>query len=220
MPYPKVMERLLQELQKLPGVGPRTAERLAHYLLRDGADSAGPLARALDEAADKVRPCEQCFNLSVEACCPICQDESRDQGRLLVVEGARELEAMESAGWKGLYHVLPGSLTRPDLPRRGSPTRNNLEALARRLESGSVREVVLGTNPDLDGDGTAMVVSEFLATVAPRGVEVSRLARGVPTGASIEYTNPAVLAEAIQERRAQVPSPVQGGAARTEGAGG
>lgn len=201
MSYPKAMERLVQELEKLPGVGPRTAERLAHHLLRDSGAAAGPLSEALDEARRSVHSCSLCFHLTDEDPCAICRDEERDRGRLLVVEQPRDLVAMEKAGWKGLYHVLPGSLTRPEVPRAGTQTRKNLDALARRVEGGGVREVVMGTNPDLDGDGTAMVVTEFLQRIAPSGVTVTRLARGLPTGGALEYANPAVLAEAIHERR-------------------
>jgi len=193
------MERLLRELERLPGVGPRTAERLAYHLLRSGAESSRALSRAIEVACEAIRPCGICYHLTDVDPCALCQDEERDRTRVLVVSQPKDLEAMEKAGWRGLYHVLLGSLS---LQEGGAgadePT---VRALRKRLQGGDIREVILGTNPDLEGDGTALVLAEMISQIASKDLRVSRLARGVPAGASIEYTNPAVLAEAIEERR-------------------
>jgi recombination protein RecR len=197
MAYPAAMARLLAELEKLPGVGPRTAERLAHHLLSVGSDAARQLAQAIDAAATSIHPCSTCFHLTDRDPCAICADAARDHRRILVVEQPRDLEALERAGWKGVYHVLQGSL-RPG----GEPGNElTLEGLRRRVESGAVDELVLGTDPDFEGDGTALAVAAMVAKSRRPGVAVSRLARGVPTGSAIEYTNPAVLAEALADRR-------------------
>lgn len=204
MAYPAAMTDLIQELEKLPGIGPRTAERLAWHLLRPGADRARELAAALSEAATSVQPCSRCFHLSDQDPCAICSDPARERSRLLVVEHPKDLEAMEKAGWKGVYHVLVGSLGRQDGARPGRPEDMTLDVLAERLQEQELQEVVVGTNPDLEGDGNALFLVDFIGRVAGERLTVSRLARGVPTGASLEYTNPAVLAEAIQERRPAV----------------
>jgi recombination protein RecR len=200
MAYPEPMARLIAELERLPGIGPRTAERLAHHLIRGGSEHAQRLARAIDEAVSGVRPCSICFHLADKDPCPICADESRDRRRILVVEQSRDLEAMERAGWRGVYHVLHGAV-RPD----GAPAADlTLDGLERRIAAGEVEEVVLGTDPDFEGDGTSLVVAAMIEKCRRPGspaIAVSRLARGVPAGSAIEYTNPAVLAEALSERR-------------------
>jgi len=203
MAYPEAMARLIEELERLPGIGPRTAERLAHHLVKVGPEAAGALARAIDGAASAVRPCSTCFHLSDRDPCGICSDETRDRRRILVVEQSHDLEAMERAGWRGLYHVLHGSV-RADGERNPELT---LDALERRVAGGEVDELVLGTDPDFEGDGTALVIAALVEKRRRAGVAdgtnlvVSRLARGVPTGSAIEYTNPAVLAEALSERK-------------------
>ena len=208
MAYPQAIARLLTELEKLPGVGPRTAERLAHHLLQVG-DTARELAKAIEDAVATIHPCSACQNLSESDPCPICVDPGRDQRRILVVEQSRDVEAMERAGWKGVYHVLHGSVKADG--RRGAEL--TLDALRRRVERGAIDELILGTDPDFEGDGTALLVAslaEQSRVGSGRPLVVSRLARGVPTGSAIEYTNPAVLAEALSERREL---PRSGGAA-------
>jgi recombination protein RecR len=196
MAYPEAMARLLQELEKLPGVGPRTAERLAHFLVQGATERALPLAEALQAVAASVRPCTTCRHLADSDPCAICADATRDRSRILVVEQPRDLEALERAGWRGVYHVLHGSL-RVD-GGAGSP---DLEPLRRRIERPEVMELVLGTDPDFEGDGTALAIAEVVARSRRPELKVSRLARGMPTGSAIEYSNPAVLAEALAERR-------------------
>jgi recombination protein RecR len=196
MAYPEAMARLLAELEKLPGVGPRTAERLAHYLIQAGPDGALALARALEAVVASVHPCSTCRHLSDRDPCAICTDPTRDQRRILVVEQPRDLEAMERAGWRGVYHVLHGSL-RADRGDGGP----SLDPLLRRIESSDVAELILGTDPDFEGDGTALEIAELVKRSRRPDLPLTRLARGVPTGSAIEYSNPAVLAEALAERR-------------------
>ncbi len=196
MAYPEAMARLLRELEKLPGVGPRTAERLAHYLVQGGSERALPLAEALQAVVATVRPCSVCRHLADGDPCAICGDATRDRSRILVVEQPRDLEALERAGWRGVYHVLHGSV-RAD----ATGPAPDLEPLRRRVEQRDVAELVLGTDPDFEGDGTALAIAELVRRSRRPDLKVSRLARGMPTGSAIEYSNPAVLAEALAERR-------------------
>ncbi len=209
MAYPEAMTRLLEELEKLPGVGPRTAERLAHYLIQVGADGALALAKAIEEVVRAVKPCSSCGHLADRDPCAICADPTRDRRRLLVVEQPRDLEAMERAGWHGLYFVLHGSIRADGRAEPGASAAGGsggdelkLDRLRRRIESGDVDELILGTDPDFEGDGTALAIAALVEQSRRPQLVVSRLARGVPTGSAIEYTNAAVLAEAISERRA------------------
>lgn len=196
MAYPEAMTRLLQELERLPGVGPRTAERLAHYLLQAGPESALALARAIEAVVAAVKPCTTCHHLTDRDPCAICSDTTRDRKRILVVEQPKDLEALERAGWRGVYHVLHGAVA-----AAGDRSPPGLDALRRRIEREEVAELVLGTDPDFEGDGTALAVADLVKRSRRPDLPVSRLARGVPTGSAIEYSNPAVLAEALAERR-------------------
>jgi recombination protein RecR len=198
MAYPEAMTRLLAELERLPGIGPRTAERLGHHLLNVGATEALRLAKAIEEAVGAIRPCSQCGHLADCDPCAICADDSRDRRRVLVVEQSQDVEAMERAGWRGLYQVLHGSVR---AEQGGAAHDLALAGLRRRIGAGEVDEVVLGTDPDFEGDGTALAVAEMVEKAGRSDLKVSRLARGVPTGSAIEYANPAVLAEALTERR-------------------
>ncbi|MCC7136955.1 MAG: recombination protein RecR [Planctomycetes bacterium] len=192
---PKSLEHLVERLSTLPGVGRRTAERLAHHLVRAPQAEALSIADAIREAREKIRPCSVCRAPAESDPCPICADPARDPALVLVVETARDLKAVEDSGaWKGRYHVLGGRVS----PIEGvGPDDLALDALVARATEG-VREVVLATNPDLEGDGTALHVEKALA---PTGVKVSRLARGVPAGGSLEYLSKTVLAEALDHRR-------------------
>jgi recombination protein RecR len=192
---PESLERLIERLQTLPGVGRRTAERLAHHLL--GVDEAEALsvADAIREARARIRPCSACRAPSETDPCPVCADPARDHGLLLVVETARDLEALEASGaWKGVYHVLGGRVS----PLEGvGPEALAIEALVERARAGA-REVCVATNPDLEGDATALHVARALQGLP---VAVTRLARGMPAGGSLEYASKAVLAEALENRR-------------------
>ncbi len=189
--------RLLQELTKLPGIGPKSAERVAHFLLAGDRRHAADLAAALGAVAEKVRACRQCFNHTEGELCPECADPKRDAGLICVVETPRDVALFERTGsFRGLYHVLGGRLS----PLDGvGPDRLTLPALAKRVQAGGVREVVLATSPTLEGDGTALFASNLLAGT---GVAVTRLARGLPSGSSLELANAQMLADAMEGRRA------------------
>ncbi|WP_010039892.1 recombination mediator RecR [Gemmata obscuriglobus] len=191
-----VIAGLLEELTKLPGVGPKSAERIAHFLLAGDRRHAVELADALRAVADRVRPCKECFNLTDGELCPICSDPKRDGGLLCVVETPRDVNSFERAGnFRGLYHVLGGRLA----PLDGmGPDRLTFTALVERVRRGGVREVILATSPTLEGDGTALLASTVLAQT---GVQVTRLARGLPSGSSLELANAQMLAEALDGRR-------------------
>jgi recombination protein RecR len=191
-----VIPRLLEELAKLPGIGPKSAERIAHFLLSGDRRHAVSLAEALRAVADRVRPCRECFNLTDGEVCPVCADPKRDAGLVCVVETPRDVGSFERAGnFRGRYHVLGGRLA----PLDGfGPDRLTFAALAERVRKGGVREVILATSPTLEGDGTALFASNALA---PTGVAVTRLARGLPSGSSLELANAQMLADALEGRR-------------------
>ncbi len=189
--------KLLREFTKLPGIGPKSAERIVHALLAGDRRTAADLAEALREVVEKVRPCRECFNLTEGELCPVCRDPRRDGGVICVVESPRDVALFERAGgFRGLYHVLGGRLA----PLDGvGPDRLTLDALAQRVRRGGVREVILATSPTLEGDGTALFASTLLAGT---GVRVTKLARGLPSGSSLELANPQMLADALDGRRA------------------
>jgi recombination protein RecR len=186
----------MQEFGKLPGIGPKTAERLTHHLLAAGASESLALAAALRAIAEEVRPCRQCFNLAEAELCSICRDPRRDGAQVCVVEQPRDLAAMERCGtFRGLYHVLGGRLA----PLDGvGPEQLTVDALLRRVQQNGVKEVILATNPTLEGDGTALYVSNILAGT---GVRMTRLARGLPSGSVLEFANSQMLTDALEGRR-------------------
>lgn len=199
--YPVPVDRLIAEMSRLPGIGRRSAERLAFHLLKASKDEALSLARAIADLKESVRHCSACFNLTDTDPCPICADPRRDRARVLVVEEPKDLIAIEQTRmYRGLYHVLMGRLS----PLDGiEPSDLTIDALFDRLggtatDGAPIEEVILGLNPTLEGDGTAMYLhDEFVR----RGVHVTRLARGLPSGGSLEYANKAVLADAIAGRQ-------------------
>ncbi len=206
MAYPAALERLLRELELLPGVGPRTAERLAYFLIARSPERPRALAQALEGLVDTVRPCRRCHSLTDQELCAICSDQGRDHSKVVVVEHPKDMEALERAGWRGLYHVLQGTIQIPGSPASDpSGDSAGLQSLRQRLKEGKIQEVVLGTNPDLEGDGTALSVQSMIEKELPaearKRLQVTRLARGLPTGTSLVYANPAVIAEAIEERK-------------------
>jgi recombination protein RecR len=187
---------LIQEFSKLPGIGPKTAERLTHHLLGAGRGEALALADALRGISERIRPCRQCFNLTEGDLCSICTDARRDPALICVVEQPRDITALERSGsYRGLYHVLQGQLA--PLENVG-PEQLTLEALVRRVQRGGVQEVILATNPTLEGDGTALYISNLLANT---GVLITRLARGLPSGSVLEFANSQMLADALEGRR-------------------
>jgi recombination protein RecR len=189
------LERLKEELRKLPGIGPRSAERVAFYILRESREAAAALADAILAVKDNVIHCRICFNLTESDPCPICRDPSRDAGEIWVVEQPKEVAALESTGLiRGVYHVLMGHIA----PLEGvGPDSLTIDALMRRVKSSNVREVVLATNPTLEGDGTALHIETLLAEA---GVKATRLARGLAVGSQLEYASTAMLETAIRGR--------------------
>ncbi len=191
-----VIENLLEELTKLPGIGPKSAERIAHYLLAGDRGNAITLASALEIVAQRVRACRECFNLTDGEVCSICSDPKRDPALICVVESPRDVTCFERAGsFRGRYHVLGGRLA----PLDGmGPDRLTFTNLVERVRRGGIREVILATSPTLEGDGTALFASNLLASC---NVTVTRLARGLPSGSSLELANAQMLAEALDGRR-------------------
>ena len=187
---------LLAALTELPGIGPKSAERIAHFLLSGDRLVATQLAEALRSVVEKVKPCIVCFNLTESELCPVCRDSRRDAAVICVVETPRDVALFERTGtFRGLYHVLGGRLA----PLDGmGPERLTLAPLAERVKKGGVREVILATSPTLEGDGTALFVSNLLAG---SGATITRLARGLPSGSSLELANSQVLADAMDGRR-------------------
>ena len=197
------MARLIERLARLPGIGNRSAQRLAFHLLKAPADEAQDLAAAILDLKRNTRQCSICCNATETDPCPICSDPSRDHGIVLVVEHPSDLVSMETTGlYKGVYHVLMGRIAPLD---DLGPGELNIASLIERVKQGQgpgdrgVREVILGTNPTLEGDGTAMYLTDQLAKL---GVKVTRLGRGLPTGASLETVSKAVLADALHGRQA------------------
>jgi len=190
------LERVIAELCRLPGIGRKTAQRLAFHLLKVPREEVAALASALGELRDSVRLCSTCFNLAEGEQCTICVDPRRDRSVLCVVEEAVNVAAMErTRAWRGLYHVLGGSLS----PLKDvGPEDLRFEELLARVQAGGVREVVLATNPDVDGEATAVYIARLLK---PSGVLVTRLAQGLPAGGNLEFTDDLTLTRALEGRR-------------------
>ena len=189
------LERLIGELKKLPGIGVRSAERLAFHLLRATSEEAQSLADAIMSLKNKVRHCSQCYNLTEDALCQICADPTREHARIWVVEQPKDLMALEATGLvRGVYHVLMGHIAPLEGVGAGDLT---IEQLAERVKSGSIEEVVLATNPTIEGDGTALYLETILE---PLGVKTTRLARGLAVGSPLEYATTAMLEAAIRGR--------------------
>jgi len=188
--------RVMTALGKLPGIGPKTAERLTHYLLAAPQEEVLELSEALRALKVAVHPCRQCYNPTEGELCHICSDPRRDASTLCVVEQPKDLMALERAtNYRGLYHVLGGRLA--PLENLG-PEKLTVDQLLRRVQEGGVKEVILATNPNLEGDGTALYVSSLLA---PLGVKITRLARGLPSGSVLEFANSQMLSDALEGRR-------------------
>ena len=190
------IDQLVDELARLPGIGRKTALRLAFHLLKQPADDARRLARSIVDVRDRVRPCGRCGNLTDQDPCAICQSTRRDATLVCVVEEASDIMAIERTGeYRGLYHVLGGRLS----PLDGiGPSELNVRPLLERVGEGGVAEVVLATNPSVEGEATALYIGRILA---PLGVRVTRIARGLPVGGDLEYADGVTIAEALNGRR-------------------
>ena len=191
------IDDLTSELSRLPGIGRKTALRLTYHLLKQPPEQSRRLAAALETLAEKVRPCSRCFNLTEEELCAICRDPRRDAAIICVVEDAADIGAIERAGeFRGQYHVLGGRLS----PLDGiTPDDLTIRQLVDRVEQGEVREVILATNPSLEGEATALYVQRQLA---PQRLAVTRIARGLPVGGDLEYADGVTIAQALSARRA------------------
>ena len=191
------IQNLMNELSRLPGIGTRSAERIAFHLLKQKAEDAMRLADAIRDVKTRIKHCSVCYNLTESDPCNICSNASRDHGLVCVVEQPKDLLALEATGlYQGVYHVLLGRIS----PLEGvQPEDLTIEGLVKRLESGAVREVIMGTNPTMEGDGTALYVQGIIGRYP--NVTVTRLARGLATGSNIEYANRNVLADAISGRQ-------------------
>jgi recombination protein RecR len=193
-----VVERLIELLGRLPGVGAKSAERLAHHLLKTSAEEALALAEAIRAVKERMGYCSQCHHLTEAGLelCQICRDPRRDSSVICVVEQPRDLMAMDRSGsYRGLYHVLLGRLS----PLSGQgPDQLMLETLVERVRTTGVKEVILATNPNLEGDATAMLISQRLENL---GILVTKLARGLPSGGFLEFANREMLADAMSGRR-------------------
>ena len=193
---PEPVQRLVEAFSRLPGIGPKTASRLTYYLLRQPPEEANSLAEALHDLKARTRFCEVCFNITEDSPCPVCESDERDRAIICVVEEPLDVLALErTRDYRGLYHVLHGAIS----PMEGvGPEDLKIRDLLARIEAGGVREVILATNPSLEGENTAMYLHKKLL---PLGVKVTRLARGLPMGGDLEYADEVTLARALEGRR-------------------
>ena len=194
--YTPALQKLIDELGKLPGVGPKSAQRIAFHLIKLPEQDALSLANAIQEAKQKVRFCERCFNMSDEAICEICSDTQRDSTLVCVVEEPRDIVALErTREYKGLYHVLQGAIN----PIDGiGPEQLKIRELLERLKGNTLQEVILCTNPNIEGEATAMYLAKL---IEPLGIQVSRIASGLPVGGDLEYADELTLGRALEGRR-------------------
>jgi recombination protein RecR len=194
--YIAPVERLIEAFRALPGIGRKTATRMAFGILDFSREQTEAFAQALIEAKEQIRPCRVCQNLCDSELCSVCADSERDTSVLCVVEDARALMAMEKVReYRGVYHVLGGVLS----PLNGvGPDQLHIPALMKRLEEGSVKEVILATNPTVEGETTAMYLTRL---IKPLGIKVSRLAYGIPVGGDLEYADAVTLLRAVEGRQ-------------------
>lgn len=196
--YTQSIQNLMNELARLPGIGMRSAERIAFHLLKQNPEDALRLADAIRDVKTRIKHCSICYNLTEQDPCNICADPSRDQGVVCLVEQPKDLLALEMTGlYRGVYHVLLGRISPLEDMDPGDLT---IEPLMQRLASGAVREVIMGTNPTMEGDGTALYIQSLIGGRFPN-IQLTRLARGLPAGSSIEYANKNILADAISGRQ-------------------
>jgi recombination protein RecR len=194
--YTEALNKLIEEFGKLPGVGPKTAERLAFYILKAEPAEAMALANAIRDVKNKIKRCEICYNYSEGKICEICSDHRRDNSIICVVEQPKDIISLEKTGaCRWVYHVLGGHIA----PLEGiEPDNLTIEQLVERVRRGGIKEVIMATNPNMAGDGTALYISSLLK---PTGAKITRLARGLPTGSTIEYASGKMLTDAIIGRQ-------------------
>ena len=194
--YPEPVARLIEALQRLPGIGPKTAQRLTFFMLKRPIDEVRELADSLLAVKERIVYCSTCFNVTEQDPCRICSDPARDTGLLCVVEEPNDLLAMERTGeFKGRYHVLLGALS----PLEGiGPDDLKVRELLARLDAGGASEVILATNPNVEGEATALYLAKLMR---PLGVRITRIARGLPVGGDLEYADQVTLSKALEGRR-------------------
>jgi recombination protein RecR len=196
MLYAPPIAKLIEELTRLPGVGPKTAQRLAFFLLKTPREDADSLAKAITDARDRVRYCSICFNLTDEDPCAICRSDNRDKSAICVIEDPRDVIAMErTREFHGQYHVLQGVIS----PMEGiGPEDIRIKELLKRLQDGKVKEIIVATNSTVEGEATAMYLARLLK---PHGILVTRIAHGLPVGGDLEYADEITLTKALEGRR-------------------
>lgn len=196
MQYPQPIENLINALRQLPGVGPKTAQRLAFYILKMPKDDVVRMARSLVEAKEKIISCRICGNLTEDPHCHICRDTRRDTSLICVVQEPRDVLALErTIDYRGLYHVLMGALS----PMEGiGPDEIRIRELMIRLKEGAVSEVIMATNPNVEGEATALYIARLVKEV---GIKVTRIAHGLPVGGDLEYADELTLCKALEGRR-------------------
>lgn len=194
--YTETVNKLIEELARLPGIGPKTAERLAFHILKSKPVDALALAQAISDVKTKIKQCKTCYNFSETETCPICSDTRRDKSRICVVEQPKDVIVLEKTGQcKWVYHVLGGHIA----PLDGiEPADLTIDKLVERVKEGGVEEIIMATNPNMVGDGTALYISSLLKGT---GVKITRLARGLATGTTLEYANARMLSDAITARQ-------------------
>ncbi len=192
---PKVVRELVEAFERLPGIGPKSAQRLTYYLLHAPKEQAQMLASAAVAMKEKTVLCQICFNISEHDPCEICSDSSRDRSLIGVVEDPLDVLALERANFKGLYHVLHGCIS--PLENIG-PEELHIKELLPRLKDGTVTEIILATNPTMEGDATAMYIERL---IKPLGIKITRIARGLPVGGDLEYADETTLTRALEGRK-------------------
>lgn len=195
--YSETVNNLIEQLGRLPGIGKKSAERLTYHLLRVPAQEALALADAIRHVRENVRQCKQCFHLTESELCELCRDPRRESSTICVVEQSRDLMALEQTGrYSGLYHVLLGRIS----PLDGiGPEQLTIDKLVERVRSDEVKEVIMATNPTVEGDGTALYISNLLSEFP---IKITRLARGITTGSVLEFANKEILSDALSGRQA------------------
>lgn len=192
---PKSVQNLIEAFERLPGIGPKTAQRLTYYLLHAPKEETQKLADAAIAMKDKTKLCSICFNIGEEDPCSVCADAGRDKEVIAIVEDPLDVLAMEKAGFKGLYHVLHGVIS--PLENIG-PDEIHIRELLPRLRNGRVKEIILATNPTMEGEATAMYIQRLIQSL---GVKITRIARGLPVGSDLEYADETTLSRALEGRK-------------------
>jgi recombination protein RecR len=194
--YTETVNKLIEELAHLPGIGPKTAERLAFHILKSKPADAMALAQAINDGKTKIKQCKICYNFTESEICPICADTRRDKSKICVVEQPKDVIVLEKTGQcKWVYHVLGGHIA----PLDGiEPADLTIDKLVESVKAGGINEVIMATNPNLLGDGTSLYISSLLK---PTGVKITRLARGIATGSTLEYASGKMLSDAITARQ-------------------